>query len=157
MKILSDKGADVNAKTEDGRSALMFASLLGHVDVVKVLLDEGADVHAKDKFGVTALMEASKKGYVDVVKVLLDEGADVNVKTEDGRSALMFACSWGHRDLVKDRPDKDTRKTIMEYLKDFLDHVGPLAGQKHDRTRMEGPKQDYVKVVKLLKAHGAKE
>jgi len=33
---------------KDGVTALIFASIKGHVDVVKVLLDEGADKEAKD-------------------------------------------------------------------------------------------------------------
>ncbi|MEW6112716.1 MAG: ankyrin repeat domain-containing protein, partial [Thermodesulfobacteriota bacterium] len=136
-------------------------------DVVSVLLDKGGDVDAKDKDGGTALMEASKKGHVDVVKVLLDKGADANAKTEDGRTALMFAASWGHVDVGKDLPGKgadvnaktkDNWTTMTEYLKDFLGEVATvLAKLKHGRTKTEGSKQDYVAVVKLLKAHGAKE
>ena len=55
VRILADKGADVNAKEiNDGTTALMHAALVWHADVVRVLLDKGANVNAKDNGGSTA-------------------------------------------------------------------------------------------------------
>jgi ankyrin repeat protein len=50
-----ENGADINAKEDDGMSALLKASCEGHVDIVKMLLEKGADVNAKDRFGRTSL------------------------------------------------------------------------------------------------------
>src|SRR5262245_58826924 len=43
-------GADVNAKTPYGASALSFASEKGHLDVVRELLKANADPNVKDNF-----------------------------------------------------------------------------------------------------------
>ena len=48
MKLLLDRGAQVNAKeTLRGTTALMWASDQGHADAVKLLLDRGADSTAR--------------------------------------------------------------------------------------------------------------
>ena len=72
-------------------TALMGASLNGHLDVVRALLAAKANVNAKYSDGMTALMMASSKGNLDLVQALLAEGADVNAKTSNGVTALMLA------------------------------------------------------------------
>ena len=64
----------MNAKSNDGGTALMEASRYGNVEVVRELLAAKADVNAKNNDGRTALMEASK-GHDDVVKLLKEAGA----------------------------------------------------------------------------------
>ena len=73
-KLLS-KGAEINAKDIDGRTALILATEEGHTDVVKMLIYKGAEVNAKDKGGGTALMYAASKGYGDIVNMLLEKDA----------------------------------------------------------------------------------
>ena len=58
-KLLLDKGADVNAKTGKGKTALMMAAENGHADIVHALLGKGADVNAKTSNGWTALLLAN--------------------------------------------------------------------------------------------------
>jgi len=106
VKLLLDKGADVNAMSEGVGTALMRAS---NVDVVRLLLDKGADVNAKWKcgyhpaclLGETALMRAAASGSVDKVKLLLDRGADINTKSNDGETALLSATCSGRVEVIK--------------------------------------------------------
>jgi ankyrin repeat protein len=100
VKALLAHGADVNAKEDRGRTALIYAVYNGHTDIVKALLKEGADVDVKNK-DITALMIAAYNGHTDIVKALLKEGAHVDVKDNDGLTALMIAASIGYTETVK--------------------------------------------------------
>ena len=56
VKMLLEKGANVNAKSTGGVTALMAESLdQSKVDIAKLLIDKGAEVNAKTKVGVTPL------------------------------------------------------------------------------------------------------
>jgi len=55
IQLLLDKGADVNATTADGRTALHGAALQGYDEVIKFLVAKGADLYAKDHKGFTPL------------------------------------------------------------------------------------------------------
>ena len=77
VKLLLGKGAQVNAKTQTGATALMYASFLPENDeVVKMLLDKGADVHIKAKNDVTALLLAGVAGDKKILELLKKAGAD---------------------------------------------------------------------------------
>lgn len=102
VKALLSNGADVNAKDNDGWTALMLASDSDHFEVVQALLANGADVNAKDRRGWTALMLASRTGSLDVAQALLAKGADVNAKTGDGTTALMLASAGGRLEIVRE-------------------------------------------------------
>ncbi len=52
-------GADVNAKSSIGSTALLYAADAGHYSVVKVLIAAGADVNARNNRGWTALSRAA--------------------------------------------------------------------------------------------------
>jgi ankyrin repeat protein len=56
VKLLLDKGANVNARNAVAETALTHASQKGNTEIVKLLLSKGADVNAKDDAGWTALM-----------------------------------------------------------------------------------------------------
>ncbi len=71
--------ADVNAREQRyGDTALMWAAVAGHVDVVRLLIEAGADVRAVDDEGVTALHLARAKGHTEVASALLAAGANPN-------------------------------------------------------------------------------
>ena len=92
VRLLLERGTDINAQDEWGRSALMIAADAGYLETVKLLLDWEANVHLKDLRGYTALMRAAWKGHLDIVTALIDRGADVNgVDEKHGYTALLLA------------------------------------------------------------------
>ncbi len=71
-----DKGADVNAKTRYGATALTFAADKGHIEIIRLLLDRGADVNAQDTFyQMRAIDMAVTNNHLPVVKLLLERGS----------------------------------------------------------------------------------
>ena len=58
-------GANVNAKDNEGWTALIWAAIRGHIEVVEVLLKHGADVNAKNNNGRTALFWARFFPFTD--------------------------------------------------------------------------------------------
>ena len=94
-------GTNVNAKDNDGWTALMRAAWEDHAEVVEVLLKHGADVNAKNNKGMTALMWAAQRGYADVAEVLLKHGANVSTKDNNGNTAMKLANNVEVRKLLR--------------------------------------------------------
>ena len=101
VQILLEAKADVNTKTNDGKTALHQAARNGHEAVVKLLLEATADVNAKISYGWTALHLAARNGHEAVVQQLLEAGAGVNARDSNGWTVLPLAAGNGHEALVK--------------------------------------------------------
>ena len=69
-KLLIDKGAEVDARTNEGTSALMVASSGGYTKIVELLVNAGANAKIKNNMGYTAEMYAKEKGYTNIVQML---------------------------------------------------------------------------------------
>ena len=82
VKLLLDKGADVNVKESEKSScttALSQAAQEGHLEIVKLLLDKGADANAIESWqNMTALMWAEFNGYREVADLLRKKTAVQN-------------------------------------------------------------------------------
>ena len=73
MKVIADKGADVNAAAKGGSTALMWAT--GEPGKVRFLLARGADRNAKNKMGMTALdLALLREGGEAAAKLLAAPG-----------------------------------------------------------------------------------
>ena len=81
--MLVKAGADVDARTGTGATALMFAAASGDTVSVKALIAGGADLEAKEREREqTPLIFAAAANRVEVVKVLLAAGANKNAATK---------------------------------------------------------------------------
>ena len=92
----------VNARGEDGDTALHLGCLYGHFDVVRVLLeDTRVDCNASDDDKGTPLQDASASGFIEIVELLLKkESIDVNAKDCDGDTALDCAIRGEHSAII---------------------------------------------------------
>ena len=91
----------IDTKDNTGKTALMFASLNGHLKVVETLIEKEANILEKTEEGYTALMFASLNGHLKVVETLIKQGANILEKTKEGYTALMFASLNGHLKVVE--------------------------------------------------------
>ncbi|KAI9765695.1 MAG: hypothetical protein M1839_005400 [Geoglossum umbratile] len=105
VRLVLQKGADVEAKDESGKTALQAAAEGGNIEVVRVLLAAKAKVNAPvyNAPGRTPLQAAAGGGHIEVVEALLAAKATVNVDTDlyGGRSALQAAAGGGHIEVVE--------------------------------------------------------
>jgi ankyrin repeat protein len=98
VRMLLEKGADVNAKDNSRSTALHWAIGTGKprsVEVVRMLLEKGADVNAKNNVKHTALHDAVRNSNnVAMIRMLLEQGAEVNAKHLD------IAREKGHTSVI---------------------------------------------------------
>ena len=76
-KLLRSAGANMEARTVNGRSPALEAALHNHFQTTKWLIEAGADVNASTYFGWTMLHYASSSSQVQLVELLLAHNADV--------------------------------------------------------------------------------
>jgi ankyrin repeat protein len=60
VRLLLERGAEVDGNDTNGNTALHWASRHGHLETVRLLLERGADADGKNKNGNTAIHWASR-------------------------------------------------------------------------------------------------
>jgi ankyrin repeat protein len=100
---LLEAGASVNAKKNNGKTALIIAAERGKYDdgFTAFLLEHGADLSMKENKGNTAFLSAAKSGNREGLQQLLESGADINDRNFKGQTALILAASGEHSDIVR--------------------------------------------------------
>src|ERR1700733_1759841 len=104
MRFLIQNGADVDAKTKNGTTALILSAREDETDMtadlqaVEILLRSGANPNLADASGVTPLMIAARCEGSDLVRLLLQFGADPNVEDKSHRTALTNALQSSRRE-----------------------------------------------------------
>ena len=95
----------VNAKTQNGNSALHHAAWFGHCDVVEELLNSNrfASVNSQNKFQSTVLHVAAFKGHSRILDILLASPRFTasSLPNSAGYNALHLAIVQGHSEVVE--------------------------------------------------------
>jgi len=95
VRILLDKGADVNVVQVDGMTALHWAAYWDATETARLLIGAGANVQAMNRYEVTPLSLACENGNANVVEMLLDAGADPKTTLPGGETVLMTSSRTG--------------------------------------------------------------
>ncbi|RHZ04937.1 hypothetical protein DYB31_008594, partial [Aphanomyces astaci] len=99
-KFVADKGGDINAPDDHGKTALYFASGYNQLRVVAFLAAIALDVDAQDVDEKTALVQAARHGHAQVVRLLLKAGADPCKLSSKRWSPAYFAATYGHLEVL---------------------------------------------------------
>lgn len=142
MEYLLAKGAQVNARDLQGRSALWASVWANQPNAFKLLLAKGADVNVASKTGDTLLFMAVERGTLDLARELIAKGAVVD---RPSQNPLMKGFTPLHRAAM-------LRNAAMAGL--LLDHgADPQAKNEKGQTPADlatGPEADEIR--KLLQS-----
>ncbi|MCC6233626.1 MAG: ankyrin repeat domain-containing protein [Verrucomicrobiales bacterium] len=154
VRILIEKGADVNARSALGATPLMAAAAASHLEAVQLLVERGAEVnavpvpqvpHLDPIFGGlrTPLMWAALGGDRRLVEYLLDHGAEVNLVS--GFGTALSQTGW--------RRQVDVARLLLDRGAK-VDQAEPFSGftTLHWAASVENRRAD---LVELLLQHGA--
>lgn len=89
--LMNTPGINLNAKDQDGFTAMHWAAWSGMPQCTFLLTQGGLDVNVQEKNGYTPLMLAALRGNAAAVRLLLVLGADPAVTNKDGKTALQLA------------------------------------------------------------------
>lgn len=144
VKLLLDKGVNIDAVDAVGENALMYAAQLHRVDIVQLLIERGAKLDVRDIYGLNVLLHAAWNGCEKIIEVLLDQGVQVNSCDNDGMTALH------HINFSNDFVDNECMNLLLERGADVnavdKNKLTPLL-----RFAAEG----MAGSVKILLEHGA--
>ena len=135
IRLLLAAGANPNATSIAGRTALMEAASHCRAEAVKLLLQAGANPNALGGVGDSALTCAAQRGDLEIFRLLLDAGADPS-------AALMYAAQ---------RDDPESVRLLLAHGAD-ANHQG-----RHGKTALDWAlEKGRTEAAALLRAHQAK-
>ena len=101
VRALLSRKADVNVRSDDGSTALLWAAHWNDVATADLLIRAGADANAANDFGMTPLSRACTNGSAPLVQRLLEAGAKPNTRIATGETPIMTCASSGNADAVR--------------------------------------------------------
>jgi ankyrin repeat protein len=119
---LIGKGAEVDCKTNEGITPLIFAVSNNNVDAVKALLSYKPDVNIITSRSETPLLVAVKNGNIDIAEALIRDSADFDFSDKFGATPLHYASIYGYfymvdmllyYEVVNDRKTLDGTTPLM--------------------------------------------
>lgn len=142
MRLLMEKGANINVKTREGASLLHLAAQRQDQHCCDFLLARGANPNLASDDGITPLHTAVVYGGVENLRLLLSKGADPNAKRSDGNTGLHLAI-------------EHDRKAELEMLLDNGADVNAQNGQKFTPLHCAAIKRNSVISQTLIMSYNA--
>ena len=94
-------GADLDARDEHGRTAILAATVANQPAAVRALIEAGADVDLQDDRLDNPFLYAGAEGLLDVLRIVNEAGADPAITNRYGGIALIPASERGHVETVR--------------------------------------------------------
>lgn len=157
IRRLLVKGVGIDAKDEQGWTALREAVFQEHTSAVNFLLDRGANPNVKDNEGNSSLHWAAQIGHDGIVAALLNAGADPNIPDAfSGSSPLYFAATGGHVGAVKQLIAKGADVNAKDKFGDSM--LAEVINSYESASRAGRTKEarSLAQVIQILKVEGAR-
>ena len=143
VRLLTSRGAEVNAEDRTGYTPLFYAAERGQKDVAELLIAAGANVNAKDRSGNTPLHYSAVRGYYGMCELLVTRGADSAAENLTGGTALAMAKAGGHDQIVELLHKHRAQGRTFTGIEDKLNRPLPPAGEKIQYKLKFEPGQKY--------------
>jgi ankyrin repeat protein len=101
VRALLSGHPDVNVRSEDGSTALLWAAHWNDLRTAELLVRAGADANAANDFRMTPLSQACTNGSAELVDLLLKAGANPDTPIGTGETPLMTCARTGSADAVR--------------------------------------------------------
>ncbi len=101
VKLLIEKGSDVNFRNRRKQTPLHLAIFNGHSDVIEYLISKGADIDAPENEGSNPASWAAYTGQIKILEILMKLGANIHGKDHANNTCLHWAAYKGHTDIVE--------------------------------------------------------
>ena len=133
--------SDVDARDDDGNTALCYAAVHARDAIVRMLHKRGADLGIPSARGMTPLLASLEGAHDSTAQLLLDLGGDPRAVDSNGQSALIWASFNG------------LDKVVARLLK--LDVDINQAGHDGNSALHDAAHAGRLNIAKLLVSHGA--
>ena len=157
VKTLYDAGADINAATSSGKTALMLAVEFDRIEIVEYLLKQvDLQINSADTDGYTALtiaVEKSGDGGMLCAEMLLKSKADPNLQTTRRKTPLKISCNAQDLPMVNLLMNNNVnrRPSAFNLLKDEAhDKIMARIEAEEKRARDLAEKAEKEKMRKAL-------
>jgi ankyrin repeat protein len=150
MRRLLEKGVPVNAKDNNGITALAEAITSRSLEIINLVLEAGVNpneiYYDSPEICSTSLTRAVEVDSMSILRLLIKNKADMNLACSNGETILIFAVRSSHIKAVK---------TLIELGADVKGKQGQLALARARKQQDLGV--DSREMISLLEAAGARE
>jgi ankyrin repeat protein len=129
VEWLVNMGANHQARSAHGSTALMDAAHNGHLNIVKFLYRNGASLDSFDSEKVRAIHLAAAGGHLDLVQFLEENGVAIDQPDAFGKTPFLHACSGGHLKVTQWLKEKNVNLLATGGCYDKLNTSLHLAAQ----------------------------
>ena len=145
VRLLIEKGADVNADTNGFFNASNLAAMEGHTDILNILIDSEADIEWQ---GAQIVMSAAGSGHIETLDRLFEIDPSFSTQEIKNLSLIMAVCfGGGQTEMVKHLISNGADANATDYA-DMNKTVGPSV--LHTAAR-----KGYTEIVQILVEAGA--
>ncbi|KAJ8129332.1 hypothetical protein O1611_g4300 [Lasiodiplodia mahajangana] len=174
VRMLLDKGADVNIQNDSAATPLHCAVFHDRVGVVKALLKKDVNLEMLNRTGQTPFHDAVVRNHLQTAKLLLEKGSNINKTNYRGMTPLYQAAQRGLTEMVSFLLDNGADHSIattggwtplgtaakygrLEATQLLLEKGADIHHKSNNKTTAlhSASRRGTIRIVEILLNHGA--